>query len=128
MAGSQNAAQRRPWEELSPAERMERRFPQPARVGDLIGLPVLDYFDRTMARVQSIEKLPTGKVQLIVAYRKWLRARLVAVPIEVVAIAGRQIGALDMSWDDFDRAPTWSGDGSWLMRKDDKIRIALYRR
>ena len=107
---------------------MERRYPQPVRVGDLIGLPILDYDDRTMARVLSVERLPTGNIQLIVAYRKWFRRRPVAVPIEVVAIAGRQIAALEMSWDDFDRAPTWSGDGTLALGPDAKIRIGLYKR
>ena len=32
-------------ENLSPEEKMGRRFPQPVRVGDLIGLPLLDWDD-----------------------------------------------------------------------------------
>ena len=36
------------------------------------------------------------------------RQRLVAVPIEVVAIAGRQLAALDMTRAEFDAAPAWS--------------------
>ena len=32
-------------ENLSPEEKMRRRFPQPVRVGDLIGLPLLDWDD-----------------------------------------------------------------------------------
>ena len=32
--------------------RMQMRFPQPVRVGDLIGLPVLDDGDSTLGRVR----------------------------------------------------------------------------
>ena len=32
---------------MTPAERMQARFPQPVRVGDLIGLPLLDDLDGT---------------------------------------------------------------------------------
>ena len=39
---SSTEPKRRPMTELSPEERMQRRYPQPVRVGDLIGLPVLD--------------------------------------------------------------------------------------
>ena len=72
---------------------MQRRFPQPARVGDLIGLPVLDDDDRTIGHIKHVVRTQAGKLQLIVTYGGFLgwRQRLVAVPIEVVAIAGRQL-------------------------------------
>lgn len=120
----------REWSELSFEERMERRFPQPVRVGDLIGLPVLDYFDQTIGRVRAVERTTEGKIRLVVPYGGYfsLRRRPVAVPIEVVAIAGRQLAALDMSWEEFAKAPTWTGAGAQPIAADDKIRIALYKR
>src|SRR5262245_56189994 len=51
---------------LSPEQKMQRRYPQWVRVGDLIGLPVLDDDDRTLGRVQSVVRAPGGKIQLIV--------------------------------------------------------------
>src|SRR6185503_5080041 len=53
---------------LSPEEKMQRRYPQPVRVGDLIGLPVLDDDDRTLGRVRNLVRTAAGKVQLIVPY------------------------------------------------------------
>lgn len=53
---------------LSPEERMRRRYPQPVKVGDLIGLPVLDDRDRTLGRVQRLVRAPNGKIRLIVSY------------------------------------------------------------
>ena len=120
----------RPWAELSAEERMERRFPQPVRVGDLLGLPVLDYDDRVIARVRSVERTAKGKIHLVVPYGGFLGVgrRSIAVPLEVVAIAGRQLAALDMSREQFDSAPTWTGAGTQVIPADEKIRIALYKR
>src|SRR5262245_52520861 len=78
---------------ISPEEKMRRRYPQPVKVGDLIGLPVLDDHDRTLGYVQNVVRTPSGKIQLVVPYGGVLgwRQRLIAVPIEVVGIAGRQL-------------------------------------
>src|ERR1700726_3985185 len=51
---------------LSHEEAMRRRFPQPVRVGDLIGLPVLDWGDSTIGRVRQVVRTPAGKIALIV--------------------------------------------------------------
>ena len=115
---------------LSPEEKMRRRYPQPVKVGDLIGLPVLDDDDRTLGHVRSVVRTASGKVQLIVPYGGFLgwRQRLVAVPIEVVAIAGRQLAALDMTRAEFDRAPVHDPAQARPLASDDSIRIALYKR
>ena len=99
-------------EKLSPEETMRRRFPQPARVRDLIGLPVLDGYDNTLGYVQRIVRTPGGKIQLIVRYGGWFGwigwwQRPVAVPIEVVAMLGQFVAAIDMPPDEFRKAPTW---------------------
>jgi hypothetical protein len=109
---------------------MQRRYPQPVKVGDLIGLPVLDDDDRTLGRVKSVVRTPSGKIQLIVPYGGFLgwRQRPVAVPIEVVAIAGRQLAALDMTRAEFDAAPAWNDPRSQPIPASETIRIGLYRR
>src|SRR4051794_4277315 len=38
-------------ENLTPEQRMGRRFPQPVRVGFLIGLPLLDWNDSTIGYI-----------------------------------------------------------------------------
>jgi hypothetical protein len=115
---------------LSPEERMERRYPQRVKVGHLIGLPVLDDDDRTLGRVQSVVLTASGKIRLIVPYGGFLGwgQRLVAVPIELVAIAGRQLAALDMKRGEFDSAPAWNDPGSRPLSPSETIRIGLYRR
>src|SRR5579862_27654 len=111
------------------AERMNRRFPQPVRVGDLIGLPVLDDRSSTLGFVRQVVRTADGKIELIVAYSRWFGwfGRPVAVPIEVVGIEGRQVASLDMTRGEYATAPTWQGQDATALPDDATIRIALAR-
>jgi hypothetical protein len=115
---------------LSPEEKMNRRFPQPVKVGDLIGLPVLDWDDITIGHVRHVVRTPAGKIQLITTYGGWFGwgERLVPVPIEVVAILARQLAALDMPRKDFDAAQTWQASQTTPVPPEEMIRIAITRR
>jgi hypothetical protein len=124
---------------LSPEAKMNRRFPQPVRVGDLIGLPVLDDDDSTIGYVHDVVRTPAGKIQLVVPYSPWFgwmkaggpfgrNRRPVAVPIETVVILARQLDALDMPREAFDAAPTFTADQATSISRDEIIKIALGRR
>ena len=110
-------------------ERYLKRFPQPVRVGDLIGLPVLDESASTLGTVRQVVQTADGKVQLIVSYSRWWGwfGRPVAVSLEVVGIAGRQLYSLDMARDEYAEAPTWQDGGATVLPADAMIRIALAR-
>jgi PRC-barrel domain len=125
--------------EMTPEEKMQARFPQPVKVGHLVGLPVLDGNDSTIGYVRQVVRTPEGKIQFIVPYSKWFGwardggllawgRRLVAVPIEVVAILALQINAIDMDRGAFDQAPTWVAGQSEPIPPDQTIKIALGRR
>lgn len=109
---------------------MEQRWPQPVRVGDLFGLPLLDWSDRTLGRVEALEKTPAGKIRFLVKHGVWLglSQKRVAIPLEVVAIAGRQLALLDIPRDEYFRLPPWSETDASRMQPDEMMRIALYRR
>jgi hypothetical protein len=111
-------------------KRMEMRFPQPVRVGFLIGLPVLDDDNGTLGHVREVVREPDGKVRLIVTYSRWWGwfGRPVAVPLEVLGIFGRQIASLDMNPDEYAAAPTWAAGAERPISPDETIRIALARR
>jgi hypothetical protein len=117
-------------ENLSPEEKMRRRFPQPVKVGDLIGLPLLDWDDSTLGYVRHVVRTPEGKIQLIVNQGRLFGwgGRLVPVPIEAVAILARQLDLLDISVADFRATPAWSAATTQPIPSDDMIRIALSRR
>lgn len=117
---------------MTPGQRMQARYPQPVRVGDLIGIPLLDDSASTLGHVREVVRTKENKIELIVAYDGFLRwrTRLVAVPIEVVGIAGRHLTSLDMPRSEYAAAPTWtpaprSPDGQ--LSDDATIRIALSR-
>jgi hypothetical protein len=116
--------------DLTPEQRMQRRYPQPVKVGDLIGLPLLDDRDRTLGRISAVVRTPDGKLHLIIPYGGTLGfgKRSIAVPIEVVAIAGRQLAALDMDRAAFDTAPAWQETRGSALAHSEIVRIALYKR
>jgi hypothetical protein len=116
---------------LTAKARMDQRFPQPVRVGDLIGMPVLDGDARTLGYIREVVRTPQDDVALIVSYSKWFGwlgwdSRPVAVPIEAVGIFGRNIASLDMPRSAYADGSTWSGDGKPL-KNDDLVRVALAR-
>jgi len=116
--------------EPSPEERMRRRFPQPVRVGFLIGLPILDWNDSTIGFVTDVVRTPEGKIQLIMPTGGWFGrgGRPVALPIETVAILARQIAELDLGRDDIAKLPTFESKGATPIDRGEIIRIAITRR
>ena len=115
---------------MTPEERMNRRFPQPVRVGDLISLRVLDDRDVTIGLVRKVVRTPQGKILLLVSQGGLFGwgERLVAAPIEVMAIFGRQLASLDMEPKEYASASTWVEGGGTPIPDDEIIRIALTRR
>src|SRR5215813_1376091 len=71
-------------------ERYLRRFPQPARVGDLVGMPLLDLNSKTLGHVQQIVQTTAGEIEFIIGYSRWWGwfGRPVAVPLEALGIEG----------------------------------------
>jgi hypothetical protein len=135
-AAPQDAQQAKPDEKnLTPEQKMNSRFPQPVRVGDLVGLPVLDEHDTTLGFIEQVVRTPAGKILLVVNHRPWLAwaplewgRRHVGVPLETVAILARQVAALDFSRDDFAAAPTFAAEHGARLDADDTIKIAVTRR
>ena len=97
------------------------------RVGDLIGLRVLDDNDVTIGIVRHVARTTEGKVLLIVAHTGPLGwgGRLVSVPIEAVAIFGRQLASLDMKPAEYASAATWTAGSTELLGIEEKIVIGL---
>ena len=110
-------------------ERYLKRFPQPARVGYLIGLPVLDLNSKTLGYVQQVVRTPAGEIKFIVSYSRWWGwfGRPVAVPLEVLGIEGRQLVSVDMSPSEYDAAPTWRNVDATPLSTDATVLVALSR-
>ena len=110
-------------------ERYLMRFPQPARVRDLVGLPVLDLNSSTLGYVQQVVRTPAGDIEFIVGYSRWWGwfGRPVAVPLEALGIEGRQLRSLDMSPSEYAAAPIWHDMGAAPLPADATVRVALSR-
>jgi len=80
-------------------ERYLKRFPQPARIGDLIGMPVLDLNSKTLGYVEKVVQTSTGEIEFIVGYSRWWGwfGRPIPVPLEALGIEGGHLVSLDMS-------------------------------
>lgn len=129
-AGGAHTEQKAPDEDnLTPAERMARRFPQPVRVGDLVGWPLLDYDDVVLGHVRQVARTPDGATVLVCDVGGWFGgSRQVAVPVEAVALIGRHVALLDLTPEELSERPTWSADGASIIAADTTIRLAISRR
>ena len=110
-------------------ERYLKRFPQPARIGDLIGMPVLDLNSKTLGYVEKVVQTSTGEIKFIVGYSRWWGwfGRPIAVPLEALGIEGGHLVSLDMSPSEYAAAPTWHDTAATPLPVDATIRVALSR-
>ncbi len=110
-------------------ERYLKRLPQPVRVGDLIGLPMLDEQANTLGTVRQVVRTTQGQIELVVSYSRWWGwfGHPVAVPLEVVGIEGRQLVSLDMDPEEYAKAPAFNDPSATALPADATIRVALGR-
>jgi len=110
-------------------ERYLKRFPQSARVGDLIGMPLLDLNSKTLGYVQQIVQTAAGEIEFVIGYSRWWGwfGRPVAVPLEALGIEGGHLVSLDMQPSEYDAAPTWHETGGTPLPADATVRVALSR-
>ena len=110
-------------------ERYLKRFPQPARVGDLIGMPVLDPYSKTLGYVRKVVRTPAEEIEFIVDYSQWWGwfGRPVAVPLEALGMEGEHLVSLDMSPSEYAAAPTWHDTGATPLPADATVHVALSR-
>jgi hypothetical protein len=112
-------------------ERMKHRFPQPIRVGALIGARVSNNDSRTIGYVRQVVRTPQGRIEVVVDCCGWFGfgAREVAVPMAVLGSFGREVASLDWPRGAYASAPTWqAASGDMVLPRDDTVQIALARR
>jgi len=115
----------------SPAGRAAARFPQPVRVGDLLGKEVLRPVEAqdVLGRVAAIVRRPDGAVLIVVRLGGvlGLGARPVAVPAEATALLGPYLAVMDLSPGQLRALPTYDGAGVQTLPADETIRVGLTR-
>lgn len=117
-------------DDRTPAQRMNARFPQKVRVGDLLGLPVQDVDDRILGTVTDVARTADGGIVLVMPEGGflWRAGRPVAIPIETVEILARHLNLIDIPRDAVPKLPTWDTAQGTPIARDDIIRVAVGRR
>ena len=111
------------------AERAAKRWPQPVRVGDLIGRAVLEPIEAqpVLGHVVALMRRGDGGVDVVMRYGGVLGvgARLIAVPAEAMALLGEHVAVIDLTPAQLDTLPVAiAGAG---LGADEKVRLAIVR-
>jgi hypothetical protein len=111
-------------------QRAAQRFPQPVRVSDLVGRPVLDENSSIMGYVRAVVRTTEGKVQLLMPLGGLfgLGTRLVPIPVESVAMLGAQVAVVDMPPHRFNKTPTWYGSNSEPLAAAEIVHVGVISR
>jgi len=98
----------------------------PVRVGDLLDLPIVDESKSTVGRVRGVVKTGDGMIQLLLPIGGLFGfgERLVAIPIENVALTGPQVMVLEVPPDRFQKSATWYGSNSEALAATETISIS----
>jgi hypothetical protein len=111
------------------AARAAKRFPQPVRVGDLIGRDVLQPLESQpiLGRVAEIARRPDGGLDFIIAFGGILGfgARPIAVPADAMALLGEWVAVLDFTPAQLATFPTVDPAALAKLPADTTIRVAL---
>jgi hypothetical protein len=113
------------------AEAAARRFPQPVRVGDLVGRRVLQPLESqpTLGWVLDVVQQQDGTVNVVVNYGGVLGffARPIAVPVDAMALLGQYMEILDFTPEQLDQFKTFDPGGVSRLPPDSTIRVGLAR-
>ena len=130
MLGSVALAQPAP-SGVSLAAQAARRFPQPVRVGDLIGRTVLRPAESqpVLGHVARVIRSSGGELEVVVEYGGLLGigARPIAVPVDAMALLGADLEIMDFTPAQLRGFATFDAAGSVPVAPDDTIRMGLAR-
>lgn len=116
---------------MSESEAAARRFPQPVRVGNLIGRTVLQPLESqpVLGRVESLVRRPDGTVAVVVRYGGLLGigARPIAVPLDAMVSLGEYMEIVDLKPAELDRLPTFDGSGVTAIEAAQVVKVGLAR-
>ena len=106
-------------------------FPQPVRVGDLIRRQVLRPVEQqdVLGRVAEVVRRPDGGTLVVVSLGGVLGVgtRLVAVPVEAMALLGEYMAVMDLTPGQLRALPTFEDAGTTQLQPDEVIRVGLTR-
>lgn len=114
---------------MSLASSAAMRFPQPVRVGDLVGRPVLRPIEAQtlLGRVESIVRDGTGTLLVELELQHWfgLSRRRVAIPVDGTVLVGETVEVVAFTPTDLWRLPLFDASGTTKLGDEDIIRVGL---
>jgi hypothetical protein len=114
---------------MSLAESTAMRFPQPVRVGDLLGREVLRPVESQdiLGRVRGLVRDRDGRIMVVVDFGGFLGfgARSIAVPVDAMVLLGQDMEIVAFTPEQLRRFPTFSPSGTTEVADDTIIKVGL---
>lgn len=114
---------------MSLAQSNAMRFPQPVRVGDLLGRQVLRPVESqdVLGYVRRLIRDRAGQIMVVVEFGGFLGfgARPIAVPVDAMVLLGQDMEIVAYTPDQLRELPTFSPSGSTDIANDTVIKIGL---
>ena len=114
---------------MSLAESAAMRFPQPVRVGDLVGRDVLRPVESqtVLGHVRQIVRDSGGQIMVVVEFGGFLGfgSRPIAVPVDAMTLLGQDMEVVAFMPRQLRQFPTFSASGTVPIPDDTIIKIGL---
>jgi len=114
---------------MSLAQSTAMRFPQPVRVGDLIGREVLRPVESqdVLGRVSRLVRDRDGQIMVVVDFDGFLGfgTRPIAVPVDAMVLLGQDMEIVAFTPEQLGQFPTFSPSGTTDVANDTIIKVGL---
>ena len=114
---------------MSLAEFGARRFPQPVRVGDLLGRDVLRPVESqvVLGNVSALVRDAQGRIMVVVNFGGFLGigSRPIAVPVDAMVLLGQDMEIVAFTPEQLQQFPTFSPAGTAAVGNDLVIKVGL---
>ena len=114
---------------MSLAESAAMRFPQPVRVGDLLGREVLRPVESqdVLGRVRRVVRDQNGQIMVVVDVGAFLGfgSRPIAVPVDAMVLLGKDMEIVAFTPEQLQEFPTFSPSGTTDLPDDTIIKVGL---
>ena len=114
---------------MSLAESAAMRFPQPVRVGDLLGREVLRPVESqdVLGRVRDIVREGDGGISVVIDFGAFLGlgSRLIAVPVDAMVLLGQDMEVVAFTPEQLRQFPTFSPSRANSLPNDAIIKVGL---
>jgi hypothetical protein len=111
------------------AQSTAMRFPQPVRAGDLLHRLILRPVESQtiLGRVQSVVQDASGTVMIVMNFGGFygFGGRLIAVPINAMALLGEDIDVIAYTPQQLATLPTFASAGTTIVSDDAVLRMGL---